>query len=139
MRKYVGGSYHIALKDTLEEVPSALGRYSQAKPNMVSLIGNWHRNSRDLRGHTTRNLKPYLSTLSTTSAVILADEYNSTQICCSCFQETQKQLVRHNDGSMKRNLGAVTCVNPACPKRLKRQATISHNAMILYWFFCMRK
>ncbi|KAK4510646.1 uncharacterized protein ATC70_005078 [Mucor velutinosus] len=64
------------------------------KPKMVSFIGNWRRNTQYLRGHSTRYMKPYMSTLSTRSTVRLVDEYNSTRICCSCFKATQKQLVR---------------------------------------------
>ncbi|KAL9557971.1 hypothetical protein MBANPS3_001118 [Mucor bainieri] len=103
------------------------------KPKMVSFIGNWHRNSRHLRGHTTRSLKPYLPTLSTTSSVRLVDEYNSTKMCCSCFQETQKQLVRDtNTGRMRRNLGAVTCYNIKCPRRLAKKTTMNTRCCPLF-------
>ncbi|KAK4516942.1 uncharacterized protein ATC70_000270 [Mucor velutinosus] len=50
------------------------------KPKMVSFIGNWHRNTQYLRGHSTRSMKPYMSTLSTRSTVRLVDEYNSTAL-----------------------------------------------------------
>ncbi|KAK4518348.1 Ark- serine/threonine protein kinase [Mucor velutinosus] len=48
------------------------------KPKRVSFIGNWRRNTQYLRGHSTRSMKPYMSTLSTRSTVRLVDEYNST-------------------------------------------------------------
>ncbi|KAK4518943.1 uncharacterized protein ATC70_009170 [Mucor velutinosus] len=109
------------------EARSAATMSTFNKPKMVSFIGNWHRNTQYLRGHSTRSMKPYMSTLSTRSTVRLVDEYNSTKICCSCFKETQKQLVRDEDNRMKRNLGAVTCFNPECPKRLAKQTTMNRD------------
>lgn len=73
---------------------------------MVSCI----RNSAHIRGHATR--KPYLT-----------DEYRPRKVCCGCFQETGKQLVRGKDDEMRRNLGAFVCSNPRYPKRLKCYAT----------------
>ncbi|KAK4513356.1 40S ribosomal protein S27 [Mucor velutinosus] len=109
------------------EARSAATMSTFNKPKMVSFIGNWHRNTQYLHGHSTRSMKPYMSTLSTRSTVRLVDEYNFTKICCSCFKETQKQLVGDEDNRMKRNLGAVTYFNPECPKRLAKQTTMNRD------------
>ncbi|KAF1799956.1 hypothetical protein FB192DRAFT_1142283 [Mucor lusitanicus] len=100
----------------------------QKPRRMVPFIGNWHRNATHLRGHCTRSMKPYLSNLSTTSTVAFVDEFNSTKICWACFHETQKQLMRNQEGHMTRNLGAVTCYNTKCPMRASKQTTSNRDA-----------
>ncbi|KAF1804081.1 hypothetical protein V8B55DRAFT_1448105 [Mucor lusitanicus] len=106
-----------------DEAKSASTLLPTRKPRMLSFIGNWHRNARYFRGHSTRSMKPYLSTLSTTSTVAFVDEFNSTKIYSSCFHETQKQLMRNQEGHITRNLGAVTCYNTKCPMRANKQTT----------------
>ena len=97
----------------------------QKGSSMITFVGDWGGSGQYIRGHSRRSLKPVVARLRSVNndMVSTVDEYRSTITCSSCFEITTKQIIRTGEGKKKRIKGAVTCLNPMCPRRISAGRT----------------
>ena len=96
--------------------------------SLVLFIGNWNGIGRCIKGHSRRSVKPIIERLKTVAddATFVVDEYQTTITCSSFFNVNTKQIIRTANKNKKKIKGAVTCVNPECPKRLSTRSTTTN-------------
>lgn len=96
-------------------------KYNKNAIQIINFVGDVINVGSFIKRHNRRSIKPLIPRMDVDHC-FLVDEFNTTNLCssCYCYQAFQK---RTRDVKSTIINGAVTCVNLLCPARLFNKAT----------------
>jgi hypothetical protein len=91
---------------------------------VVTYLGNWNQIGRNIKGHTRRSSKPFISRIKSIERDLFTtvNEFRTTKLMSCCFNPGKFQKVRR-DETLEEILGAEHCKNSNCIRRKKTKAT----------------